>query len=408
VQRSSPFGKPPKAIVSPDGNVYFHWEFHRDPVFACSTINARPFMLTVPPPSEPSTPKPSTPPFPGGDPREQVPPGSVWLLPFAPPRKDPPRTNAEDCRSGEQPPTRPDEGTWRMRSPLNQDERVSWSPQSSVKSLRSASASWAARSRCAGSEGLDRSWVRRPRRVRATFRVRHPRDSIDAHLRERRIGPPTERHLRCRRVRDAGRTRELLPERPASRLRWRVSSPSWRAVAIAAYRAGVLLRPGRPRPLFVEPRRLVRGRAFIAWPICAGANTSPSIPDLLVASGSRPAAKTVCRRRPFRRLRWRGGFPRGRRRFASLAFPTARSTDCWRYPRRTSGSRTASSSKRAPLFWPSPLSPRAGRCRPSPDVWRSPWSLARPPTSPSRLWRSPWQPFALRWPPATTGACGRF
>ena len=47
VQRSSPFGKPPKAIVSPDGNVYFHWEFHRDPVFACSTINARPFMLTV-------------------------------------------------------------------------------------------------------------------------------------------------------------------------------------------------------------------------------------------------------------------------------------------------------------------------------------------------------------------------
>jgi hypothetical protein len=70
VQRSSPFGKPPKAIVSPDGNVYFHWEFHRDPVFACSTINARPFMLSVPPPSEPSTPKPSTPPFPGGDPRE--------------------------------------------------------------------------------------------------------------------------------------------------------------------------------------------------------------------------------------------------------------------------------------------------------------------------------------------------
>jgi hypothetical protein len=71
VQRSSPFGKPPKAIVSPDGNVYFHWEFHRDPVFACSTINARPFMLTTPPPSEPTTPKPTAPPFPGGDPREQ-------------------------------------------------------------------------------------------------------------------------------------------------------------------------------------------------------------------------------------------------------------------------------------------------------------------------------------------------
>jgi hypothetical protein len=71
VQRSSPFGKPPKAIVSSDGNVYFHWEFHRDPVFACSTINARPFMLTTPPPSEPGTPKPTAPPFPGGDPREQ-------------------------------------------------------------------------------------------------------------------------------------------------------------------------------------------------------------------------------------------------------------------------------------------------------------------------------------------------
>jgi hypothetical protein len=70
VQRSSPFGKPPKAIVSPDGNVYFHWEFHRDPVFACSTINARPFMLNVPP-SEPATPKPSPSPFPGSDPREQ-------------------------------------------------------------------------------------------------------------------------------------------------------------------------------------------------------------------------------------------------------------------------------------------------------------------------------------------------
>jgi hypothetical protein len=69
VQRASPFGKPPKAIVSPDGNVYFHWEFHRDPVFACSTINARPFLLNVPPPGEPTEPKTPAP-FPG-DPREQ-------------------------------------------------------------------------------------------------------------------------------------------------------------------------------------------------------------------------------------------------------------------------------------------------------------------------------------------------
>jgi hypothetical protein len=76
VQRASPFGKPPKAIVSADGNVYFHWEFHRDPVFACSTINARPFMLNTPAPGEPSEPKPSTPPFPGVDPREQQAPPS--------------------------------------------------------------------------------------------------------------------------------------------------------------------------------------------------------------------------------------------------------------------------------------------------------------------------------------------
>jgi hypothetical protein len=71
VQRASPFGKPPKAIVSPDGNVYFHWEFHRDPVFACSTINARPFLLKGPAPTEPTEPKSPSPPFPGGDPREQ-------------------------------------------------------------------------------------------------------------------------------------------------------------------------------------------------------------------------------------------------------------------------------------------------------------------------------------------------
>ncbi|MGK4005650.1 hypothetical protein WMF31_23690 [Sorangium sp. So ce1036] len=45
VSRASPFGKAPDAIVSPDGNVYLHWEFHRDPYDACSTRNARPFLL---------------------------------------------------------------------------------------------------------------------------------------------------------------------------------------------------------------------------------------------------------------------------------------------------------------------------------------------------------------------------
>jgi len=29
---------------APDGNVYLHWEFHRDPYDACSTRNARPFL----------------------------------------------------------------------------------------------------------------------------------------------------------------------------------------------------------------------------------------------------------------------------------------------------------------------------------------------------------------------------
>jgi TonB family protein len=60
VQRASPFGPAPSAIVSPDGNVYLHWEFHRDEVYACSTMNARPFLLNVPPkgpePEEPNTP----------------------------------------------------------------------------------------------------------------------------------------------------------------------------------------------------------------------------------------------------------------------------------------------------------------------------------------------------------------
>ena len=49
VNRAQPFGKAPDLIVSPDGNVYLHWEFHRDPFDACSTRNARPFLLAGPP-----------------------------------------------------------------------------------------------------------------------------------------------------------------------------------------------------------------------------------------------------------------------------------------------------------------------------------------------------------------------
>lgn len=51
VERAGPFGKAPEDIVSPDGYVYLHWEFHRDDQ-RCSTTNARPYKL-----KENSTPK---------------------------------------------------------------------------------------------------------------------------------------------------------------------------------------------------------------------------------------------------------------------------------------------------------------------------------------------------------------
>jgi hypothetical protein len=62
LDRASPFGKAPDAIASPDGLVYLHWEFHRDPFDACSTRNARPFMLR-------EAPKPRTTPLPPPRPR---------------------------------------------------------------------------------------------------------------------------------------------------------------------------------------------------------------------------------------------------------------------------------------------------------------------------------------------------
>lgn len=67
VLQASPFGTPPAAIVSPDGNVYLHWEFYRNPNYACSTYFARPFMLKAPP-NSPGNPAPSEPgpnPLPG-------------------------------------------------------------------------------------------------------------------------------------------------------------------------------------------------------------------------------------------------------------------------------------------------------------------------------------------------------
>ncbi|MBX3182631.1 MAG: energy transducer TonB [Polyangiaceae bacterium] len=53
VKRAQPFGAPPKAIISPDGNVYLHWEFYRDPWYACSTYFARPYILKAAPDSRP-------------------------------------------------------------------------------------------------------------------------------------------------------------------------------------------------------------------------------------------------------------------------------------------------------------------------------------------------------------------
>ena len=69
VKRAAPFGTPPHEIVSPDGKVYLHWEFHRNQ-YACSTINARPFLLKA----QPSTaPVEVTPPPAPSDPTEASP-----------------------------------------------------------------------------------------------------------------------------------------------------------------------------------------------------------------------------------------------------------------------------------------------------------------------------------------------
>ena len=85
VNRAAPFGPPPTAIVSKDGNVYLWWEFHRDEVYACSTMNARPFLLNI----EPAAP-----------PVEPPPPGPVPTAPQGPQEKGPPPPNTPDTRSG--------------------------------------------------------------------------------------------------------------------------------------------------------------------------------------------------------------------------------------------------------------------------------------------------------------------
>ena len=63
IEQAAPFGAAPAEIVSPDGNVYLHWEFHRDPVYACATYFARPYILRVAPKPAPAPERPApTPP----------------------------------------------------------------------------------------------------------------------------------------------------------------------------------------------------------------------------------------------------------------------------------------------------------------------------------------------------------
>jgi TonB family protein len=74
VDRAQPFGPPPNAIVSPDGNVYLWWEFHRDEVYACSTQGARPFILNTPGPKNEEPLQPRSPPGAPSPGKERTPP----------------------------------------------------------------------------------------------------------------------------------------------------------------------------------------------------------------------------------------------------------------------------------------------------------------------------------------------
>ncbi|MBW2526168.1 MAG: hypothetical protein JRI23_18445 [Deltaproteobacteria bacterium] len=44
-EAAGPYGPPPEMIISPDGRVYVHWEFHRDPYYACTSRFARPYLI---------------------------------------------------------------------------------------------------------------------------------------------------------------------------------------------------------------------------------------------------------------------------------------------------------------------------------------------------------------------------
>jgi hypothetical protein len=51
--------------------VYFHWEFYRNPYYACSTYFARPYILKVKPKTAPPEVAPPKEPY---DPKEGPPP----------------------------------------------------------------------------------------------------------------------------------------------------------------------------------------------------------------------------------------------------------------------------------------------------------------------------------------------
>jgi TonB family protein len=76
VDRAQPFGPAPNAIISADGNVYLHWEFHRDQIYACSTMGARPYLLTTPAPGSAPPTLPPTPPVPESPTQEHGAPSS--------------------------------------------------------------------------------------------------------------------------------------------------------------------------------------------------------------------------------------------------------------------------------------------------------------------------------------------
>jgi len=48
IHSAGPYGQPPDVILSTDGNVYLHWEFYRDPFFACTSRFAAPYIVNVP------------------------------------------------------------------------------------------------------------------------------------------------------------------------------------------------------------------------------------------------------------------------------------------------------------------------------------------------------------------------